>query len=255
MYKLQSIIKLKNHNISNLLFFYLYSFLLFQMQLFISDDFQKTKNSIIIKEKRIIDQLRKVLRAKPWYNFLLQNRTWRTIRYKLELENIWKEIIAKIIKTEENKKVSENKWIIQSILNKFDKMELIVQKLTEIWIEKIYFIPTERSVFKDIKDSKLERFKKIAIEAAEQSMSWYVPEIKVIKSFQEVSWTKAILDFEGENYKNIDFKDINFLVVWPEWWFHQKDLKNIKTNKIVSLQDKVLRSETASIIWGFILKS
>jgi len=34
------------------------------MQLFISDDFKKNKNKIIIKEKRIVNQLRKVLRAK-----------------------------------------------------------------------------------------------------------------------------------------------------------------------------------------------
>gem|GEM_PF-2375958 len=34
------------------------------MQLFISDEFEKNNNQIIIKEKRIIDQLKKVLRAK-----------------------------------------------------------------------------------------------------------------------------------------------------------------------------------------------
>ncbi len=226
------------------------------MQLFISDDFQKIKDNIIIKEKRIIDQLRKVLRAKPWYTFSLQDKTWnKIVRYTLELESIWKEVIANIVKTEESKKVVENKWIIQSILNKVSKMELIIQKLTEIWIPKIYFIPTERSVFKDIKDNKLERFEKIALEAAEQSMSWHMPEIKVIKSFQEAPWVKAILDFEWENYKNVDFQDINFLVIWPEWGFHEKDLEHIKADKKILLQDKVLRSETASIIWGFILGS
>jgi len=66
-------------------------------------------------------------------------------------------------------------------------MELIVQKLTEIGINKIYFVPMERSIFKDIKDKKLERFFKIAIEATEQSLGWDLPEIKVFKKISEIN--------------------------------------------------------------------
>lgn len=225
------------------------------MQLFISDDFIKNNDKVIIKEKRIVDQLRKVLRAKTWYKLFLQNKTWNIVRYELELENIWKEITANILNIQENQESPKNKWIIQAILNKASKMELIVQKLTEIWVPKIYFIATQRSIFKDIKWNKFERLEKIALEAAEQSMSWFIPDIKVIKYFNEVQWNKAILDFEWENYKNVSFNDIDFLVIWPEWWFSKEDIENIQAKNKVFLWEKVLRSETASIIWWFILMS
>ena len=225
------------------------------MQLFISDDFVKTNNEIIISEKRIVDQLRKVLRAKAWYVFLLQNKTWNIQRYKLEVENISNTITAKIKNIQKNNNKPKNKWIIQAILNKVSKMELIVQKLTEIGVPKIYFIWTNRSVFKDIKDNKLERFEKIALEAAEQSLSWYMPDIKVIKNFDEVSWNKAVLNFDWKDFKKINFNNIDFLVIWPEWGFDNKDIENIKAKENIYLWQKILRSETASIIWWFILMS
>lgn len=225
------------------------------MQLFISDNFIKNNDKVIIKEKRIVDQLRKVLRAKTWYKLFLQNKTWNIVRYELELKNIWKEITLNIINIQENQESPKNKWIIQSILNKASKMELIVQKLTEIWVPKIYFIATKRSVFKDIKWNKFERLKKIALEAAEQSFSWYLPEIKIFQNIDEINWNKAILDFEWENYKNVSFNDIDFLVIWPEWWFSKEDIEKIKPTKKILLWQKILRSETASIIWWFILMS
>ena len=225
------------------------------MQLFISDDFVKTDNEIIISEKRIVDQLRKVLRAKAWYVFLLQNKTWNIQRYKLEVENISNTITAKIKNIQKNNNKPKNKWIIQAILNKVSKMELIVQKLTEIGVPKIYFIWTNRSVFKDIKDNKLERFEKIALEAAEQSLSWYMPDIKVIKNFDEVSWNKAVLNFNWTDFKKVNFDNIDFLVIWPEWGFNNKDIENIQAKENIYLWQKILRSETASIIWWFILMS
>jgi hypothetical protein len=42
------------------------------MQLFITNEFEKAGDKLVIKEKRIFDQLRKVLRAKPGYKFTMQ---------------------------------------------------------------------------------------------------------------------------------------------------------------------------------------
>ncbi|MBO4516461.1 RNA methyltransferase [bacterium] len=53
--------------------------------------------------------------------------------------------------------------------NKRDKIELIVQKLSEIGIKHIYFWPSERSVIKEWNEKKAERLNKIAKEAIEQS--------------------------------------------------------------------------------------
>jgi len=227
------------------------------MQLFITDEFKILKNNTIqVWEKRIVDQLRKVLRAKQGYNFFLQNKTWKITRYEMEVEKITDVVLWNIISQQEAKEQQvKGKWIILAILNKFDKMELAVQKLTEIWIKKIYFVPMERSVFKQIKDNKLERFFKISLEAAEQSWSWEMPDVKVFPKISEIEWTKAILDFDGKYYKDVDFTDIDFFVIWPEWWLTEKDKKQIEASKTINLWQNVLRAETAGIVAWFILNS
>jgi 16S rRNA (uracil1498-N3)-methyltransferase len=53
--------------------------------------------------------------------------------------------------------------------NKWDKAEIIVQKLTEIGINHIVFWPSERSVIKETNKNKIERLEKISKEALEQS--------------------------------------------------------------------------------------
>ena len=225
------------------------------MQLFITDEFQVKDNVLIVTEKRIIDQLRKVLRAKTWYIFYIQNKTWNKItRYKAEVNFVKDKVEANILETETKEILKNNwKWVITGILNKFDKMELIVQKLTEIWISKIYFVPLERSQFKEIKENKKQRFYKIALEAAEQSWSWDYPDIQIFKNISEIKGTKAVLNFDWDFYKNVDFQNIDFLVIWPEWGLTDKDLEQIQAEKKISLWSKILRAETATIVWGFIL--
>jgi 16S rRNA (uracil1498-N3)-methyltransferase len=53
--------------------------------------------------------------------------------------------------------------------NKREKVEFIVQKLSEIGIDKILFRATERSVITQWNERKANRLYKIAKEAVEQS--------------------------------------------------------------------------------------
>lgn len=53
--------------------------------------------------------------------------------------------------------------------NKRDKVELIVQKLTECGLDQIIFWPAERSIIKEWNSKKEERLRKIMKEALEQS--------------------------------------------------------------------------------------
>lgn len=225
------------------------------MQLFITNSFIKQDNRVFITEDRIIYQLRKVLRAKPGYKFYLQNISNNEVkRYLLELTNLTDKVDAKIISvSKKNVDSFSRKSVITAILNKFDKMELIVQKLTEIWISEIWFVPAQRSVFKTIKENKLQRFYKISLEAAEQSWSWFLPEIKVYNSLDEIKWNKAILDFNGVFYKQANLSEIDTLLIWPEGGWTEEDLDKLKDYKQISLGDKVLRAETASILGWFIL--
>lgn len=59
--------------------------------------------------------------------------------------------------------------LYQALPNKLDKLELIVQKTTELGVGKIVIFSSERSSQLVISANKLERLRSIAIEAVEQS--------------------------------------------------------------------------------------
>lgn len=228
------------------------------MQLFITD-FKQNWDKIIISNPEILEQTRKVLRMKIWDKFFVQKENKR---YQLEISS-WDKfsITGKILETILQTKDISNKniWIVVAMPNKWSKAELIVQKLSEIWVDEIYFRPSERSVLKDWNNKKWERLQKISQEAVEQSRWWKLPKIEFVKNIFPVLQNKKIIVFDMVDQKVIPSCDsqANIIwVVWPEWWFTQKDYENFWKNfDLISLGDTVLRMETASIVWAWSLRN
>lgn len=243
------------------------------MQLFITE-FEKKWESIKISNSEILSQIRKVLRMKIWDKFFVQNEN---IRYQLKItDRNDKDIFWNVIdRIDYSEPVNEN-WITIAMSNKRDKMETIVQKLSEIWIKHIYFRPSERSIIREWNAKKLERINKIAKEAIEQSRWWFLPEIKFEKNISWIIKWKNIVVFdkrENEIYSPLlkgdcshakqdrgIFKNPNAVqviwIIWPEWWLTDNDYKTFWNNiKTVSLWDTVLRTETASIIAARTIKN
>ena len=226
------------------------------MQLFITD-FEKKWETIKITNQEILSQIRKVLRMKIWDTFFVQN--WN-IRYELKISD-WddKNIFWNILESREYWEPIDEKWIAIAMSNKRDKMETIVQKLSEIWIKHIYFWPSERSVIKEWNEKKAERLNKIAKEAIEQSRWRFLPEIKFEKDISKIIEWKNIIVFdkcENKISNAIKTKQPIFWIIWPEWWLTENDYKMFWDNiKTVSLWDTVLRTETASIIAARTIKN
>jgi 16S rRNA (uracil1498-N3)-methyltransferase len=228
------------------------------MQLFITD-FKQNWDKIIISNPEILEQTRKVLRMKIWDKFFVQKED---TRYQLEISS-WDKfsITGKILETILQTKDVSNKniWIVVAMPNKWSKAELIVQKLSEIWVDEIYFRPSERSVLKDWNNKKWERLQKISQEAVEQSRWWKLPKIEFVKNIFPVLQNKKIIVFDMVDQKVIPSYDsqANIIwVVWPEWWFTQKDYESFWKNfDLISLGDTVLRMETASIVWAWSLRN
>ena len=228
------------------------------MQLFVTD-FKQNWDKIIISNPEILEQTRKVLRMKIWDKFFVQKENKR---YQLEISS-WDKfsITGKILETIlQTKDVSnKNTWIVVAMPNKWSKAELIVQKLSEIWVDEIYFRPSERSVLKDWNNKKWERLQKISQEAVEQSRWWKLPKIEFVKNIFPVLQNKKIIVFDMVDQKVIPSCDsqANIIwIVWPEWWFTQKDYENFWKNfDLISLGDTVLRMETASIVWAWLLRN
>lgn len=149
------------------------------MQLFVTE-YKKNNKSIVISDTELLLQLRKVLRASIGDIIRIQspeNEDKKT-RYELRIE-VWdNKMVEGTIVSEQMHDVSESKKsMIIAMPNKWDKIELIVQKLTECGVDQILFWPSERSVIKDRNPKKEERLHKIIKEAVEQSRGRHIPNI------------------------------------------------------------------------------
>lgn len=209
----------------------------------------------------LISQLRKVLRIKKWDHICVQNSNDSlTIRYKTEITNRTdKELTWKVISSQTFKSDWKDVSMLIALPNKREKAELIVQKLTEIWINQIWFWVSEHSIIRQRNEKKAERLGKISREAVEQSRWTSIPEIKFydkieLKDF--IKWKRIFLAnmwWENLNHES----EMNHIcwVIGPEWWFSESDLSLFSEAKIVDLWQNVLRMETASIVLAWLLKN
>ena len=224
----------------------------------------KWNNIELFSVPELLSQLRKVLRIKKWDKICVQysSKEWTT-RYELSIQD-WtdKDLSGEIISNQIFFFSEKNVSMLIAMPNKRGKAELIVQKLTELWVDNIYFRVSEHSIIRQRNDKKAERLDKISYEAVEQSRWIQLPKIKFLKSENElkdfVDWKKVIIAnmnwvpyWELAKIKNNDL----WGVIWPEWWFSEKDLKLFDNAKIIDLWDNVLRMETASIVLWWILKN
>lgn len=220
----------------------------------------------LLTDQSIIHHITRVLRMKPADMFFLQNNEW-TLRVKVAIQKITKEQI--IVSKEEE--ISHPQYVqnqkrrmIVAMPNKFEKLELIVQKLAEIGIDTVIFWPSRRSLLKDIPPKKMERLQIIAREATEQSWWRHVP---------DVSFSSHISFFSSAEYLLFDYHEHlvgtvpTYLwncykrslpetdlrgIIWPEWWFDPEEIRNMGPffSAQVTLGDTVLRMETAAIVAG-----
>ncbi len=105
-------------------------------------------------------------------------------RYLGRIKNIHKkEIIVDRIKIETYSAEPPISIVLAQGIPKGDKMDFIVQKSTELGIRKIIPLITERSQIRHT--GKLERWRKIALSASQQSGREKIPEIEEPVTFED----------------------------------------------------------------------
>ena len=160
-------------------------------------------------------------------------------------------------------------------LAKGDKIDLVVQKATELGAKRIILLATERCVVKwEEKETnkKLERFKKIIKEASEQSHRLIVPEILGVYSLnnlpKDLLSDTNLFAYEKEAGHTSSFDEVLknskgsvSVLVGPEGGFSVKEAELVVKQYgfiPVSLGKRILRSETAAIyalsVIGFYLE-
>jgi len=146
-------------------------------------------------------------------------------------------------------------------LPKADKMELIVQKATELGIHRIVPLRCERSVSRD--SGRLPRWRIIAREAAEQCGRTIVPGIDDPISFSAFFTTERSAGLHGialwEREEGTGFREALkrmidarclYLLVGPEGGLASDEVELARRLGLVtvSLGPRILRTETATLV-------
>ncbi|ABR33019.1 16S rRNA (uracil(1498)-N(3))-methyltransferase [Clostridium beijerinckii] len=213
-----------------------------------------------------VKHIYKVLRLSEGEEVVLNN--CEGIEYLGEIETITKsEVIVKIIKRLDINNESKVKVHLFQGLPKGQKMDLIVQKGTELGVSEFIPVTTARV---DVKlkgeFKKLDRLNRIALEACKQSKRSVIPQVKEVIDFNEAINELKKMDLIIVPYENaedfgiktlvrklerdsVDLDTINNvgILIGPEGGFEESEIDDLKEQGayIVTLGNRILRTETA----------
>ena len=224
-----------------------------KIRLYFSDKIQSDLVAHLKKEQS--HYLKDVMRLKAGEKFSVFNNQGE---WKASVENYEKHgAKIKILEKLRDKKNEQNIWLAFTPI-KQNPLNFIIQKGTELGVQKFIPILSERTAIKDI---NIERIKKIIIESAEQSNRISIPEINNLQPLK-----KFLLDFpqkgsiifcdincEKSNLKDIlSKKDLGpiCILIGPEGDFSEIERKliiDLNQSFSISLAKNILRAETAAI--------
>lgn len=210
-----------------------------------------------------VQHISRVLRLQPGDEIVLCDGEGTD--YYTSIESMDKHSIRTVIlRTEASKGEPEIEAVLYQGIPKSTKMDLIIQKCTEMGIKRVVPVSTARTVVKleSEKDErkKVERWAKIAEEAAKQSGRGKIPIIEMPKSFTSALEDAARLDniivpYELEG--GLSIKDalrrdkgssIGFFI-GPEGGFEPYEIEKAQAAGAVpvTLGRRILRTETAGV--------
>ncbi len=210
----------------------------------------------VLLPQEILYHLIKVLRKDEKYVFRICDRDG--VIYHARLIDRQHCMIEE--KTEENNELECRITCILSLI-KNDKLELCVQKLTELGVNRIVLYEAQRSIVRLKEEKKTIRLSKIAREAAEQSHRNYIPEICSVSSIQQLVNYKSDINYfcyEAEKeIRDIRKADSITYVIGPEGGFTAEEYHQFTDMgfESVSLGKRILRAETAAIYMTCIIAS
>ena len=194
--------------------------------------------------------------------------------YKAQIVSVEKSNIKCSIIEKLNSTVESNVYIhILQGLPKADKMELIIQKCTELGVQEITPVNMERSIVKlNPKDEtkKIQRWQKIAEVAAKQSGRDKITQINNIVRFKDIfnvlkDYDTFLVAYEKEKENTlkkelIKLKEVTSpkiaVLIGPEGGIDDEEIKVLKMNntKIITLGKRILRTETAPLAISSIIQ-
>lgn len=187
--------------------------------------------------------------------------------YLAEVVNVCRDkVIVKILTKAYYERKFHRITLFQSII-KQDKFEIILEKITELGVDRIVPVVADRTEVDTEKFVlKYERFKKIILEATKQSNRVFITDLSLPKKFSEVFLDKSYV-FDGteniiaykssfstgvfEVIKKVNKQKNYNLFIGPTGDFSPQEIQFFREQKnvhFVDLGKNILKSETAAII-------
>lgn len=246
------------------------------MPKFFVEETQVNKGIITIEGKDV-NHIKNVLRKKEKDEIEIcimpENKEEKGKDTISEILEIKEESIKCKIKEYEEKDVEGNIEVtIFQGLPKSDKMELVIQKSTELGVCKIAPVEMKRCVVKlNEKDKikKIERWQKISEGAAKQCGRNIIPTINNVVNVKNIcnqipNYDIVLVAYEKENKNTLknELKNLKNMVketkqekikiavvIGPEGGLEEQDVKMLKENnaKVITLGKRILRTETVAL--------
>lgn len=220
------------------------------------------ENKIVIDEKGDVNHLKNVFRVKI-------DEKVRAVdgkkEYLCRVAELDKKSVTLVIDEIFEDRFSTKVKIDAAIgILKNDKMDLTIQKLTEIGINKIIPLSTKRGVAKvSEKKDKWDLIVREALKQCQGVKPLIIDEVTKIEKLKLEDYDLVIVPYECEDeytLKNLlrkQTKDLNSIlyIVGPEGGFDIEEIEYLKQKgaNIVTLGKRILRAETASIVVGGVL--
>lgn len=220
-----------------------------------------SKNKIIINDLKEIHHIRDVLRLK--INDEVRVFDDKGNEYNCSIKELLKNQVIFNIQDKQLSKMHKVKIAVACAMPKKSKMDDIIDKLTQLGVDRIIPMQTQRVIVKLDKNKIILRhlhWNKIAQAASQQSQRNTLPVVKSIKSIKEILTESDSYDLKliptltgkrkaiKEIFTKTKAKNI-LVLIGPEGDFTPEELALAKQLGCipVSLGDLVLRVETAAI--------
>lgn len=218
----------------------------------------------------LLHHLRESLRVHPGEALTVTDH--QGVRYRTEvLEVTAKQLIGRILETAKAPAKTSPSLVLGQALLKGEKMDWVIQKATELGVDRIIPVYATYSVVKlhaDRTERQLARWQRIAVEAAQQSERWSVPHIEEPINFSQVATGNAhsFTIMLAERSTGASLQSIPLptgadkrllLLIGPEGGWTEEELRLSKTQgcTAVTLGTRILRAETAAIATISILQA
>jgi 16S rRNA (uracil1498-N3)-methyltransferase len=222
----------------------------------------------IILHEAVAHQIVHVLRLRKGEQIVILDNEGK--EYHCEIVDLARDVKTRVIKIINSEGEPARMLDLYFPLSQREKVEWILQKCTEVGVRRFFPFICARSLARDtiIPLAKMERWKSIIREAAEQSRRGLIPRLESAQDIRALSGISGKYDLAGVAWENersatlgnmLNPNDIRkiALMIGPEGGFELSEIEQITTDgwKPFTLGKRILRLETAAIVASALILS